>query len=174
MSQPVQKPLPTNDPPKREAMRLHRVGDTVDLAEPTNDAGAATWSIDAGDLFVEAGTELPQRCVQCGDTMDLLSTKTLPGRIRYHVCREHAVAAIAKGGAGLLLAMFGAWGFATEMINLSPGTVMTTFVYFLMMSAGLAVAYFAVPLRVSLPIQGKHRIGKHHAEIDRDFQRSVR
>lgn len=75
----------------------------------------------SGHLYAADAATLPERCVCCGDTVDLRRFRTLRGRIRYFVCHEHFISAISRMLVGGIILFFSGYQLMGRFIG---GTVL--------------------------------------------------
>lgn len=145
----------------------------VDTVEPESSA-APTVVITGEALSVAPGTDLPRRCVTCGDPMDVISVRTVRGKIGYSVCREHAIAACGKLLAGLVLALLAVWCVGTLILGDPLAGRGGTLFSLVLGAGGVALIYFALPLRTAKLADGRHRLSKVHADVLADLRQQSR
>lgn len=123
---------------------------------------------DGGQLFARDGISLPQRCVCCGDTLDLRRLQTFPGGVRYVVCREHFIGAIAKFVAGLIVSCLALWQLASPVLDGRVPRVGACVVFLPLLAAGMALLFWAVPLHAGPNRGGWRRLYGAHTSVGKD------
>lgn len=96
--------------------------------------------------------DLPRRCACCGDTIDLRAFRTLPGRVRYFVCQEHLVSAIARLLIGIAMMLVGLWGIV------DGGGAKVLLAFGLIGVGGLLMTWFAIPVRAGRSRNGWRKL----------------
>ncbi len=132
------------------------------------------YAINGSELSVAPGMELPRRCVQCGDAMDLLAIKTIRGKIGYSLCREHAVWTCGKLSAGLILIAISAYCIGSKVMG-DPVTSSGGLKFSVLLGlAGAAMTYWALPVRTGKRVDGHHRLSSVHPEVIAELPRLSR
>lgn len=151
-------------------LRLTPGGDATAPAQPDE---ASPFLIEGEVLRVAPGARLPSRCVQCGDSMDLVSIRTLRGNIRYSLCRDHAVSTCGKILAGVALMFIAAVFIGSKLMGDpigSPGGVKFSI---LLGIAGMAILYVSLPVRTQRLSEGRHRLHRVHPELLDEARRAT-
>ncbi len=164
--------LPPKDQSPPAMLKLRRASvDTVgSVDEATLDSMPVV--IDGCGVRVSPGSELPRRCVCCGDSMNTISSRTFRGNIRYRLCREHAVSIVAKAAMGALVIALSVICIASSVLGdpiLSSGG---TWVCLLLGLAGAALVYWTLPIKTSKLADGRHCVAGLHPEVIADLQRT--
>lgn len=160
-------------PPSEPHLKLRRasVDQSADASESCAEADVIA---ERHEPSVPAGTELPWRCVKCGDAMDTLPSLTFRGRIRYRLCRDHVVSTIAQCVAGSALALLGIAAVGSRIIGDPLVGKMGTVFCLLAAAAGAGLIYRSLPVLTSPPIEGRYRLRRLHADVIDDLQRMNR
>lgn len=170
MSFSAKKLDPTPDDPKPK-MRLRQP--SVDAVDPESSSGPS-FIISGQELSVAPATDLPRRCVQCGDEMDVISVRTFRGKIGYSVCREHAVVVCGKLLAGLVLVALSIYCVGSFVLgDAFTGTGGTLF-SLLLGAGGAALIFVALPVRTGKLLDGRHCLTKVHADVLAEMRQQSR
>ena len=154
--------LPTNRPVDSPAI------------ERTASAGVAETSptVRRLGLILQAqdGASLPPRCACCGDSIELSSFRTIPGSVRYFVCREHLVSACARLVLGAVMLLIAGWSLLSPLLDGERMHRSALLAFGAVFAAGAAMAWFALPVRAGLKRDGWRTLRGICANLHGDVQ----
>jgi hypothetical protein len=138
-------------------------------AEPSTQASAESdVRTQGGALFARDRAHLPERCVACGDTLQLVRLQTLPGGVRYFVCREHLIGAVAKLLGGVVVGLLALWQLASPVLEGRLPRFTSIVLFMPLLGAGVVLLLWAVPLHAGRLHSGWRRLFGAHRSLTRD------